>query len=126
MTAGFMLIMFLTVFVLTAVVNVYINDRFTDYIETEQEEAIETITTSLTYQYDSDTGAWNEDYIHGYGMYALSEGYILKVSDTEGNVIWDAEDHDMTTCHDIMKEIEILMEKTCPTLTAHSRICNMT
>lgn len=116
MTAGFMLIMFLTVFVLTAVVNVYINDRFTDYIETEQEEAIETITTSLTYQYDSDTGAWNEDYIHGYGMYALSEGYILKVSDTEGNVIWDAEDHDMTTCHDIMEEIEILMEKNMPDL----------
>ena len=38
-------------------------------------------------------------------MYALNDGYVLKLYDVQGNVVWDAENHDMTLCHQIMEGI---------------------
>lgn len=44
-------------------------------------------------------------------MYALNEGYIVKVYDNSGNVVWDAENHDMTLCHKIMDNIITKMKE---------------
>lgn len=45
------------------------------------------------------------------GMYALSDGYILKVYDSQNEVVWDAENHDMEHCHQMMQEIEERMNR---------------
>lgn len=44
-------------------------------------------------------------------MYALSDGYILKVYDSQNEVVWDAENHDMEHCHQMMQEIEERMNR---------------
>ena len=49
-------------------------------------------------------------------MYALKDGYIIKVYDKDKNIIWDAENHDITLCHQIMKDIHTNMEKKRPGL----------
>ncbi len=36
--------------------------------------------------------------------------------DKDKNIIWDAENHDMTLCHQIMKDIHTNMEKKRPGL----------
>ena len=49
-------------------------------------------------------------------MYALKDGYIIKVYDKDKNIIWNAENHDMTLCHQIMDDIYTNMEKKRPDL----------
>ncbi|HCA71026.1 MAG TPA: two-component sensor histidine kinase, partial [Ruminococcaceae bacterium] len=57
------------------------------------------------------TKTWNKEYIHAVGMYSLYDGYILKILDHNNQVIWDAENHDMTLCSQIMSDIIARMEK---------------
>lgn len=110
MSLGFALIIFLTIACISVVSNILITNQFNRYLEQEQAEYAEELARGLAPQYDRESG-WNVDYIHGMGMYALNDGYILKVFDSEGEVVWDAENHDMESCHQAMKEIEERLRK---------------
>ncbi len=68
----------------------------------------------MALSYDADTAQWNTDYIHGFGMYALNDGYLICVLDKDGTVIWDAENHDMALCYEIMNTIELRMQEWNP------------
>lgn len=111
LSAGFALIVLITISLISLTANLLINRQFEKYVEEQQKSFLEGLADILSPQYDRDTGTWNRDYIHGFGMYALKDGYVIKVFDTEDNVIWDAENHDMTLCHQIMEEISTQMEK---------------
>ncbi|WP_242883271.1 hypothetical protein [Lacrimispora sphenoides] len=54
---------------------------------------------------------WKLDYVHAIGMNALYDGYIVKLYDAGGNMVWDAENHDMSLCGQIMNEISARMEE---------------
>ena len=47
-------------------------------------------------------------------MYALKDGYLIRLLDRENHVVWDAENHDMTLCHQVMQEIRTEMEEKRP------------
>lgn len=111
LSVGFALIVLITISLISLTANLLINRQFEKYVEEQQKSFLEGLSDVLSPQYDSDTGIWNQDYIHGFGMYALKDGYIIKLYDTEGTVIWDAENHDMTLCHQIMEKISTQMEK---------------
>lgn len=55
--------------------------------------------------------------MHGIGMFALSEGYIIKVYDDRRNVLWDAEACDMKSCMNVMGEITARMKQQYPQTT---------
>ena len=116
LSVGFVLIVLLTVLVISLTANILINQQFEKYVEGQQKTFSEEMAAALAPQYNMNTGKWNLDYIHGFGMYALKDGYIIKLYDKEENVIWDAENHDMTLCHQIMQEISTRMEEKCPEL----------
>ena len=71
---------------------------------------------SIEPQYNSETKEWNIDYIHGFGMYALNNGYIIKLYDNNKEIIWDASNHDMTLCHKTMQNISSRMKESRPSL----------
>lgn len=83
-------------------------------MENQQKEFADGLADGLGDQYDPESGEWNLDYIHGFGMYALNDGYIIKLYDKNEQVVWDAENHDMTLCHQIMNEISLRMETQKP------------
>lgn len=116
LSAGFALIVLITVFLVSLVSNLCINREFEQYIAEQQKTTSEDLANGLTLQYDRESGAWNLDYIHGFGMYALNDGYILKLFDAQGNVVWDAENHDMTLCHQVMENISLRMAEKRPEL----------
>lgn len=111
---GFAMIVLVTVSLISLAANILINRQFERYVENQQKEFSDRLAAGLISQYDPEEGKWNRDYIHGMGMYALGDGYILKVSDANGQVIWDAENHDMTLCHQIMNEISLRMKEEKP------------
>lgn len=116
LSTGFAVIVLVTVALVSLVSNVCISRQFERYIAGQQKSASDDLAGGLVYQYDPESGIWNLDYIHGFGMYALNDGYILKLYDVRGDVVWDAENHDMTLCHQIMEDISLRMEEKRPEL----------
>ena len=116
LAAGFALIVLITVSLIGVAANGLINRQFEQYVAQQRETFSEQMAESLPSQYDAKTGTWNVDYIHGIGMYALKDGYLIRLSDRENHVIWDAENHDMTLCHQVMQEIRTEMEAKRPKL----------
>lgn len=114
LSVGFVLIVLIAISLISLTANILISRQFEKYVAEQQKSVSEEMADSLTPQYDSATGEWNLDYIHGFGMYALRDGYIIKVYDIDGNVIWDAENHDMSLCHQVMLDISSRMEQMRP------------
>lgn len=104
LSLGFALIVFIFVALVSVVSSVLINVEFSAYMETQQRENSDQLASGIGMQYSEEDG-WNVDYIHGMGMYALNDGYIIKVVDANGETVWDAENHDMEQCHQMMQEI---------------------
>ena len=102
LSAGFALIVLVTVFLVSLVSNLCVSRQFEQYIAQQQKSTSDDLAAGLTLQYDPESDTWNLDDIHGYGMYALNDGYDLKIYDAKGGIVWDAENHDMTLCHQIM------------------------
>lgn len=90
--------------------NLILNQLFSRYVMQQEEEKSETIRKDLKARYETDQG-WNEEYLHTLGMYALYDGYILKISDQDGKILWDARHHDMSLCQQIMDDISARMQK---------------
>ena len=111
LSAGFALIVLVTVARSSLVSNVFISRQFEQYVASQQKAAADDLASGLVYSYDPGSGTWNQEYIHGFGMYALNDGYMMKLYDAQGNVVWDAENHDMTLCHQIMEGISLRMEQ---------------
>lgn len=116
LSVGFVLIVLIAISLISLAANMLINKQFEKYVEKQQKSFSEKMADALAPQYNSDTGEWNMDYIHGFGMYALRDGYIIKLYDQQKNVVWDAQNHDMTLCYQVMQEISSQMEDKRPKL----------
>lgn len=112
----FALIVLAVILVISVASNILINRQFEQYVMQQQNNQAEEIADNLASQYDGETDAWNLDYVHGMGMYALNEGYVIKLYDKNGAMLWDAEHHDMTLCHDVMEAIQLRMKEERPEL----------
>lgn len=88
-----------------------VNREFEKYITESVQIRSHNIVGDLERQYESWEKKWNADYVHVIGMYSLYDGYILKLYDTDGRIVWDAENHDMSLCGKIMDEISARMKK---------------
>lgn len=99
------LIVLLSVALISLLANFFIGNQFKDYITVQQKKATETIVNNISLQYDAEKKLWDVDFIHTIGMYALYDGYIVKVYDLEDQVLWSAEACDMRLCNDTMDNI---------------------
>lgn len=98
-------IVLITVAIISLLANLFIGDQFRGYIEERQGKTTQEIVNSISLQYDKENEKWDIDLIHTIGMYALYEGYIIKVYDIDNQTVWDAETHDMRLCNEIINDI---------------------
>lgn len=105
---------FVTVALISVLSNLFISEKFKDYIAQKQTQKTQEIVSSLSQQYNAKTGQWNTDFIHTIGMYALYDGYIIKVHENNGTAVWDAAFHDMTLCTQVMADISEWMQEKYP------------
>lgn len=106
------MIVLLTVSIIGFCANGLIKRNFEGYIMQEQTTKIHDIISNAAGSYNLEKQSWDEKYIHGLGMYALSDGYILTIKDKSGQIIWSAEKHDTALCHQTMAQITERMQKT--------------
>ncbi len=110
LSLAILLILLLTIGLIGILSNWFISSEFVKYITTQERMHSENISVDLGKQYNSFKKSWDLDYVHIIGMYSLYDGYILKVFDVNGNIVWDAENHDMSLCGQVMEEISARME----------------
>ena len=110
LSLAILLILLLTIALIGILSNWFISGEFVKYITTQERVHSENISIDLGKQYNSFKKSWDLDYVHIIGMYSLYDGYILKVFDANGNIVWDAENHDMSLCGEVMEEISTRME----------------
>ena len=108
------LVMLLTVASISFLSNILIQKEFTNYLTIQQEKRTQEIIDSLSQQYDVNTKTWDADFVHTIGMYALYDGYIVKVYDLQNQTIWDAETCDMSLCTKVMDDISHRMDTKYP------------
>lgn len=104
-------VLLLVIGLISAFANFVINRQFESYLAEQETVRSKNIVSDLGGQWNAMTKTWNKEYIHAVGMYSLYDGYILKILDNNNQVIWDAENHDMTLCAQIMSDIITRMEK---------------
>lgn len=112
----FALLVLAAISLISIVSNIMISHEFDEYVKEQQELEAADIAQNISSQYSTANGGWNIDYIHGMGMHALESGFIIKLYDKDENVLWDAEHHDMTLCHEVMQSITVLMKEERPDL----------
>ena len=116
MTMTIAVIVLTTVALITLLSNIFINIEFEEYAQGQQYIRSNHIADNLSRHYGSQNGKWDISYVHGVGMYALYEGYVIRLYDKSGQVLWDAENHDTSLCGQIMSEITDRMDAIRPNL----------
>lgn len=112
----FALLVLAAISLISVVSNVLISNQFESYVEEQQKIKADHIAKNMSHVYRADGGGWNLDYVHGMGMSALDDGFIIKLYDQDENILWDAENHDMNLCHELMQSIYIRMQEERPDL----------
>ncbi|MBR0598748.1 sensor histidine kinase [Sinanaerobacter chloroacetimidivorans] len=107
-------VVLLTVALVSLLANYFIENQFKNYIATQQQKTAQEIVGSISRQYDPGSNTWNVDFVHTIGMYALYDGYIVKVYDRENQTVWDAEACDMSLCTNVMNDITHRMMEEYP------------
>ena len=102
LSATILLLVSITIGFIGLFSNVFINRAFTQYITEQGKARSESIVYELERHYNFFNRVWNSDYVHIIGMYFMYEGYILTIFDLNGDIVWDAENHD---CWHVMDEI---------------------
>ena len=102
------LTLLITVGLIASLFNIFINREFTRYIIEQEKVKSENIVSDISMQYDLFRRAWNTEFLHIIGMYSMHNGYILKVFDLNGDIVWDAENHE---CWHVMDGITDCMER---------------
>lgn len=116
LTSTILAIVLITIIVISFLANIFINRKFTDYVARQQELKVQIIVSSISEQYSASTQQWDNHYLQAIGMFSLYEGYIIRVYDKDGNILWDAMSHDMSLCNQIMDKISRRMEVEYPRL----------
>ena len=114
--AGFALLVVVTVLLASLLSGVFLRREFEAYVTAQQKSEADELAQAIASHYSPENGGWNIDYIHCMGMYALKDGYVLRLMDREGQTVWDAENHDMALCRKIMNTIRLRMQETHPEL----------
>jgi signal transduction histidine kinase len=105
------LVALLAVALICALSNVLLDRQFERYAAEQREIRSQDIARNLSMLYSPATRTWDTDAIHALGMYSMTDGYILVVRNADGAVVWDAQNHDMARCAEIMDEIATRMER---------------
>lgn len=112
----FALMVALTVVLVSIFSGIFINRQFEEYVKQTRKQEAGELAEYIGSNYDDELGGFNLDYVHGMGMYALKEGFIIRLYDNDMNLLWDAENHDMAQCHEIMDSITSRMQEKMPEL----------
>lgn len=113
LTLSYILISMVCVFLISIIASISLESLFRSYVKVNQGEKNQNIVNLISQQYKAGTG-WNKDVIQDVGINALENGMIVSVSDTKGNLIWDATKYNSGMCEQMMVNMAHNMSSRYP------------
>lgn len=111
----FTLIGLISVLLVSLVVNFFLDTAFQEYSKRKQEIRNQEIINLISSQYTSD-GNWNKAVIQDIGVSVLEEGMLLKLTEMDGTVIWDAVAYNSGICTAMIEKMTDRMTKHYPAI----------
>lgn len=93
----------LTVLLFTVSVGMYTGFLFEKYADLSRQKKTALLVTGIEDQYRD--GNWQAGELKKIGVQGLSYGFVTKVTDARGKVIWDAMKHDRESCQQTLEHI---------------------
>lgn len=91
--------------------NALLDRQFRDYVISQQEKDNQAIAQLLGQSYGDWGQVWDATGIETLGANALDDGLMLRISDTDGTVLWDAKVHNEGKCARILADMSVMMNK---------------
>ncbi|SHI18184.1 heavy metal sensor kinase [Sporobacter termitidis DSM 10068] len=98
LTAAFLLLTLLTFTLLGVLANVILKKQFASYVIDNLSRKNTEIVSTLSVRYADWGGRWDIGGLESIGIGAMSDGLILRVSNSAGAVLWDARVHNSGLC----------------------------
>lgn len=105
LTAAFLLNTLLVLLLVAGLANVLLERQFTGYVVAKQQRTIDQTLNLLTANYHAWNGGWDTVTLESIGMSALEQGLILRVEDTTGRAVWDAQQHNSGMCAALLRNM---------------------
>lgn len=113
LTLSYVLVALLCVLLVSALANGVLESEFRRYVREGQEKAKMRVAELVGGLLRED-GSWDEGGLESLGMNALEQGMIVKVSDRDGRVVWDATEHNNGLCEQMITHMARNMASRYP------------
>ncbi|WHH61537.1 ATP-binding protein [Petroclostridium sp. X23] len=101
LSLAFVLITVTLVLSIGVLANFLLEKNFREYVIENQKKKNTEVVMRISQQY-TDSNKWRMDVIEAIGISSLEEGLILKIKGSQGDVIWDATQHNSGLCQQMI------------------------
>jgi methyl-accepting chemotaxis protein len=105
LTAVFLLIILIAFSLIGLFANIVLEKQFEKYAIDKLKQKNEEIVSTIESRYIDWGGNWNLTGLENLGVSTLNDGLILRFSDKNGTVLWDAMTHNSGMCAEILKNM---------------------
>ncbi len=109
LSLSYVLITVVCVVIVILLANALLETQFRSYVQAQQQHEADGTVSQITERYKASDG-WDTAYIENVGMNALENGMIIKVTDADGTVIWDAATHNNGLCQKMLTNMRFNMK----------------
>ena len=114
LTLSYLFIASFVVFLVAITTNIIFEKTFREYVMNTQQEKNISVVNLLLEDYKGSNNEWSNVDFENIGMDALENGLIVKVSNKEDNILWDAMEHNSGICAQMLAEMAHNMKKYYP------------
>lgn len=114
LTAAFLLITLVSFLLIGVFANVILEKQFENYVIDNLDRKRNEIVTTLESRYGDWGSKWDLSGLENLGVSALSDGLMLRVSDKDGTLLWDAMTHNSGLCAEMLQNMAENMESRNP------------
>ena len=114
LSLAFIALTLILMIVISLLANILLERQFTAYIIDKQDQKNQDTVTLITTRYQDWNAQWNADGIEIIGANALLDGLILRFSDTDEKILWDARVHNDGMCTLILDHMALNMQQYSP------------
>ena len=113
LTLSYVLFALLCVLLVSALANGVLESQFRRYVRDSQEKRNRQVVDLVSRQVHDD-GSWDAAGLEAVGMSALEQGLIMRVSGADGDVVWDATEHNNGLCQQMITHMALNMASRYP------------
>lgn len=109
LTISYIVVILICVAIISIAANTVFENQFRQYVIDQQEKQAAETVTMIEQRYQA-VDTWDVFYLENIGMNALENGMILKVTDAENHLVWDAMVHNDGLCHQMLTNMQENMQ----------------